>query len=148
MKRTMEKRLTITVYLVLAIMYIATIWISFQSVSNNLNGWHGFTSTYAVIFVFIAIILLTSCIHIIMSLWANKITIHNYVAGGVLLIFPLFAHVISAILKGNVKTDIQYLILRILQGFEPTYLYLVILSAIGLIILSYLGFKEKDNQDR
>jgi hypothetical protein len=70
-----------------------------------------------------------------MSLIKDKGKIGSYVIGILLVILPLIFNLYAGSLQGNVKTDMEYLLLRTFQGFDYTYLYLIISSAIGYVFL-------------
>lgn len=145
MKRT--RRLLITfMYSILVILYMVTIVISYGSVERNLNGWHGFTSDYVVIFVGIGIVLISGSVYNAVNLWMNNLNTNIYLMGGVLVIAPLIFYIISISLAGNVKTDLEYLIVRTAQGFDSTCLYLLIIAVIGYIILWCPNFLNNERK--
>lgn len=133
------------VYVVTAILYFITIFISYKSVSANLDGWHGFRSEHAIVFVIICALMIVLCIHNAVSLWIDGADLRTNLIGVILIVFPLLSHIVSVGFKGNIETDLQYFMLRSLQGFESTYIYLIILSLIGYVNL--IGIKLSNNEN-
>lgn len=133
------------IYVVTAILYFITIFISYKSVSANLDGGHGFRSEHATVFVIICVFMIVVCIHNAVSIRFNKVNLRTNLIGLILIIFPFLSHIISVALKGNVETDLEYLMLRTFQGFDSTYIYLMILPLIGFIYL--IGIKRSNFED-
>lgn len=143
MKQSGKRIGGIFIYAVTAILYIVTMAVSYKSVSRNLDGGHGFKSGHAIVFIIICAIMVAGCIQNIVSIWINKVNFRTYLMGVVLIVMPLLFHIVSFSLAGKVETDIQYLMLRTSQGFDPTYLGLIILSIIGYIVLLFVSDLRK-----
>lgn len=135
MNKNNKNLLAIGIYAIIAILCFATMIISCESVSENLDGFHGCKSEHVILFIIICLLLVGSCIYNIISLLKNKVNKITYSIGALLITIPLLFHIISISLAGNVETDFQYLILRTFQGFDSTFLYLVITSIVGYIFL-------------
>lgn len=135
------KTLGTATYIITAILYLSTMMFNYNSVSSNLDGWHGFSSGHAVIFAIVCLLLGTLCIYNTISLIKNKTNGINILAGVILIGLPIVFNLVISTLQGNIDTDFQYLIFRISQGFEYTYLYLII-SAILSFISLILNRKE------
>lgn len=52
---------SIFVYVITAIFYIATMVISNKSVSENLDGCHGFRRSHVILFIIICVIMVAGC---------------------------------------------------------------------------------------
>lgn len=130
-----SKATGIILYAVNAVLFLFTLIINYKSVSENLDGFHGFSSEHAMVFAILCLILMAFCIYILISLMRSKVKVIDYVLGLLLIILPFVFLWINVSLPGNVKTDMQGLMLRTCQGFENTYLYLIIASIIGYIAL-------------
>lgn len=76
------------------------------------------------VFVIICVFMIAVCIHNAVSIWINKVNLRTNLIGLILIIFPFLSHIISVSLKGNVETDLEYLMLRTFQGFDSTYIYI------------------------
>lgn len=143
MKQSSKKLGGIIIYAVTAILYIVTMAFSYKSVSENLDGWHGFKSGHAIVFIIICTIMVAGCIQNIASIWKNKINLRTHLTGVALIVLPLLFHIVSVGLIGNVETDLQYLMLRTFQGFDSTYLGLIVLSIIGYIVMLFVSGLRK-----
>lgn len=110
----MLKKISVSLYVVTAILYVVTMAISFKSVSNNLDGWHGFKSGHVMIFILIGVFMIAGCINNMIGIWIGRINFRVHLAGVVLIVLPVSAFAISVGLKENVETDLQYLTLRTL----------------------------------
>lgn len=127
-------------YAVTAILCVLTIVVSYGFVSENLDGWHGFKSGHAIIFAVVCIFLIVGCILNSINIWINKINGIVYLMGVALFVLPILFHIVCTSLAGNVETDLQYLILRISEGFNNTYVYIFIMSLLGFLDLLYIKF--------
>lgn len=135
--------LGIIIYTITAIISVITLITSYGSVGENLDGWHGFKSGHAIIFAIICLIIVCGCIFIAISLYKNTANIFTHIIGIALIALPLLFHIISTALSGKIDSDFQYLLLRTFQGFDNTYLYLIISSAIGYIAILSQKFISK-----
>lgn len=140
MKKTI-KAIGLFTYVVSAIIYFATMIFNYSTVSSDLDGWHGFSSKHALLFVIICLSLGILCIYNMFSLLKDKTNIANYSVGILLIGVPIVIFLVTTSLQGNVDSDFQYLLLRTSQGFENTYLMLIILSIISFVSLL---FKRKE----
>ncbi len=150
MTRNNKNSLAIGIYAITAILYFITMIISCKSVSENLDGWHGFKSGHVSVFIIICLLLIGGCLYNITGLLKDKVNKGTFSIGAVLIVLPFIFHIISISLAGNVDTDFQYLILRTFQGFDPTFLYLIITSIVGYIFLlrqKFIGNSMTNNQD-
>lgn len=75
------------------------------------------------------------CIQNIISIRRNTINMRIHLTEIARIALLALFYFIAISLKGNVATDMQYLLLRTFQGFDSTYLYRIILSLIGYIVL-------------
>lgn len=138
--------LGIIIYTITAIISIITLITSYDSVARNLDGGHGFKSGHAIIFAIICIFMVCGCVFIAINSYKNNVNKFTHIIGIVLIALPLLFHIISIALAGNVDSDFQYLVLRTFQGFDNTYLYLIISSAIGYITLLCQKFMSKNRR--
>ncbi len=127
--------LGILIYAILALMYILIVIFKYSDVGKNLDGWRGFSKTYALFFAAIGVSLAGAALNIIISLVYNKKNNLSLNTGIVLILMPIAMRLISAMLKGNVKSDISYLVLRTCQGFDTTFIWLLLTALLGCIIL-------------
>ena len=86
----------IFLYAVAAILYIVTMVVSYKSVSENLDGGHGFKSGHVIVFIIICVIMVTGCIQNVSSIWINKVCLRTHLTGIALIVLPLFFHIVSA----------------------------------------------------
>ncbi len=132
MKKSVEK-ISIVFYGIYALLSIISIFIGIGEVSENLDGWHNFSSVHSFIFVLICIALAAVAISNLQSMRKNNFVNRNMVTSVLLAVVPLIMHIIANSLQGNVDSDFQYLILRNFQGFDKTYLPLIIIGGIAFI---------------
>ncbi len=134
----------IIIYAIVAVLCFITIIVGYGEVSENLDGWHHFSSAHAMIFVAICLLMVVGCLFIIISMLKDNANAGVYVLGIVLIVIPLLFHIIAGALQGNVDTDMQYLMLRTFQGFDYTYIYLIVGSVLGYILLLCNKLKKKE----
>ena len=130
-------------YIITVVMCIYSLFSSYSTVSYYLDGAHGFKSTHALLFVFIGIVVIVCCIYNAIILFKGKPNTAAMVISLVIFALSVSFFVVTITLPGNVKTDFQYLILRIAQGFETTNIFLIITTAVGFIALLMRKFSYK-----
>lgn len=128
------KIIGIITYIATAIFAIISTITEYNSVSENLDGMHGFKSSHALFFVLLCIIISAGCIYNVFSLYKNTTNIITSAISVALVIISIAIFICAITLPGNVETDMQYLVLRISQGFETTDIFLIITTIIGLIV--------------
>lgn len=129
------KTLGTATYIITAILYLITMMFNYNSVSSNLDGVRGFSSGHAMIFAIVCFLLGALCIYNTISLIKDKTKSTNIVTGIILIGLPIVFNLVISTLQGNIDTDFQYLIFRTFQGFEYTYLYLIITAILSFISL-------------
>lgn len=140
MKKTM-KTLSGVLYGIFALLSLICIFVGVGEVSESLDGWHDFSAFHSVVFVLICIAFALGAAFNLISIRKNVFTHSNSTAGILLFICPFLIHIIANLLKGNVDSDFQYLILRNFQGFDKTYLLLGI-TGIAAYVSMLLGKKQ------
>lgn len=126
------KKISIILNSIFVLLCLISIFVGIGEVSENLDDWHGFTSAHSYVFAIICIALATGASFNLKSIQSNKIGQVNIAAGCLLAVIPLIIHIIAVSLQGNVDSDFQYLMLRNFQGFDKTYLLLMIAGVINL----------------
>lgn len=122
-------------YVITSFISLITIFMEYGSVSRNLDGMRDFNSGHAMIFVIICLAIIAVCIYNALNLVKNNSNILMFILGVLIVCSPLAMHMYAVSLAGNVDTDMQYLMLRLFQGFDNTYLFITIGSGLGLITL-------------
>lgn len=136
--------LSIAIYALTAIVYIVTLVINYGSVSESLDGFHGFSGGHAIIFAVICVALAVACAVIIVRIIKEKQDMLSCILGVILIVLPVVFTVINVSLPGNVDTDIQGLMLRTSQGFENMSVFLIISSVIGFLALVCTKFNKNN----
>lgn len=132
----------IIIYTIIIFLCIITIFSGYGNVSDNLDGWHNFSKSHAIIFVFLCLLMAVECIYNINNILKEKEGKHIIIIGATLIILPLLFHIFAIRLQGNADSDLQYLLLRTFQGFDHTYLFLVVSAVLGIITLFYYNAKR------
>ncbi len=130
-------------YIATAILVIISIITEYNSVSENLDGMHGFKSSHALIFALLCIIIIAGCVYNAFSLYKSTTNIITAAISLALVVISIAIFICAITLPGNVETDMQYLTLRISQGFETTGIFLIITTIIGLIVSLIQKFAAK-----
>lgn len=130
------KKLTIGINVAFAIVCFISMVTGYGEVRENLDGWHNFTSAHAMIFVLICIVMIGICAVNIKTVLNESLNINNRVLSIVLIAIPLLSRFFVLSLQGNAKSDLSYLLLRISQGFDYTYILLIVFSVISFILMN------------
>lgn len=131
----MYKRVVSLIYSLTAIIYLFTIITNYSSVADNLD-WYD-ASSKAIYFVILCAVCIFLAIKEIQYSISSDVQQKNIslIIGIILIGFPFISHYIVEKLIGNVSSESTYIMLRVLQGFDGTYLILGILAVIGFISL-------------
>lgn len=111
---------------------------------HNLDDMHNFSRSHAILFVIICVLMAGECCYIAREQFRHNMDGSSRIIGIILIASPIIFHLVAVGLQGNVDTDFQYLLLRIFQGFDSTYLYLAVCSIIGFGISIYFSKQIKD----
>lgn len=131
-------------YGVTAILWLITVFIGYGDVRENLDGWHNFSGGHAIVFVLLCVVMVILCVYNLKILADIKVAKQHYIIGSIVIIAPFLFHVLAVNLQGNVETDFQYLILRTFQGFDYTYIWLIVMSAASFISLMLSKKTDKE----
>lgn len=142
------KTVGMVLYIVFALLSLISIFIGVGEVSENLDGWHNFSSIHSFLFVLICIMFVLGAVFNINSIHKNVILQSNIIVGILLFICPLIINLIANSLQGNVDSDFQYLILRNFQGFDKTYLLMLILGVLSFISMILGKMQSQDNSSK
>lgn len=129
------KNVGVISYFILAIVYLITLFSSYESVKENLDGWYNCSSEQVVFFVIICLGSALVATMIALGILNEKIKIRHITNGIGLIVLPIFFEVIINGLRGKVESDFQYLMFRTFEGFEDTYIALLIVGIIAFILL-------------
>lgn len=130
------KKLSVGIYVALAIVCFFSIVTGYGEVRENLDGWHSFTNAHAMIFVLICIAMIGICAFNIKTIINGSVN-NNRILSIILFAIPLLSRFLVFSLQGNVKSDFSYLILRISQGFDYTYILLIVFSVVGFVVMNF-----------
>lgn len=138
----MKKKTEIIFCGIFAIISMIALFTGVGDVGENLDGWHGLSSGHASVFVMICLLFAAGGVFNSINLMKNKISTINILIGILLILCPIILLIISVSLQGNAESDFQYLILRTAQGFDKTYIWLIIF-AVAAFPISKIKSKNK-----
>lgn len=120
-------------YLGLTGSILASLLMNFGSVSGNLDGWHGMSSGDAIWFAVVGLIVVAQALYILFAISQGNRPGKLSGIGVGLIVELLIIAIVPPMMRGNVDSDIQYLFLRVCEGFENGIYIDVITAILGLV---------------